>query len=137
MGYALSSDANLPVEEDVNLYIFMLGSPGWHGDLYEIVERNFDNIAREIGPNAVIVKGLVANYFPEDVRDRFGSFDAFFDSLTAFAKRKNDEFLERFEDTRSLVSQGLDVVDLKPNFFGFGVNINALIDIIRRKRKSR
>jgi hypothetical protein len=180
LGYALTSVANLPIEDNVNLYIFILGNAGWHGDLYEIVDRNFENIAREIGPNAVIVKGLVANYFPEELRKqyfgeahellwrkgapallitdshpdqllaeslrlfipleevkaRFGSFDAFFDELAAFARRENDDFLDRFEDTRPLLSEGLKVIELKPNFFGFGVNINALIDLFRRKRQT-
>ena len=180
MGYVLTSVANLPIEEDVNLYIFILGNAGWHGDLYEIVDRNFDNIAREIGPNAVIVKGLVANYFPEELRERifgephdllwrkgapallitnahpdqlrpdslrlfvpleevkecFGSFDAFFDTLAAFARRENNDFLDRFEDTRDLLAEGLEVLELKPNFFGFGVNIKALIELFRRKRRA-
>lgn len=179
MGYALISVAELPLEEDVNMYIFVLADGSWYGDLSEIVNKNFDEMARSIGSKAIIVKGLVANYFPEEVRrryfgdaqkffwsggvpallitdahpdtlrpeslrlfvplvkvkDLFGSFDAFFDSLAAFARRENDEFLEKFEDANSFLDESLKVLHLKPNVFGFGLNISAFVELIRRRRR--
>jgi hypothetical protein len=52
MAYMLSSLAELPVDSDVNFYIFVING-GWSGGTSEIIERNFARIAQEIGPNAV------------------------------------------------------------------------------------
>jgi hypothetical protein len=67
------------------------------------------------------------------VEERFPSFEVFFRELIKFTKEQNPDFLERFEDKTDWVSETLDVVDLKPNFFGIGVNINAFINKIRGK----
>lgn len=173
MGYMLNSLGNLPVDEDINLYIFVVNG-GWRGGLYDVIEQNFSSIAQRIGANAVIAKGfdsevwssqIAQKYFGEhhselfealpalfltdahpdnlnneslrliiplrDVEQRFGDWDTFFRSLSNFTLEKNPEFLERFEDSRDLITEGNRIIDLKPNIFGIGVNVNALIEKFR------
>jgi hypothetical protein len=57
MGYMLNSLANLPVEDDVRFYVFVINGQ-WQEPLYGMIEQNFASIARNIGRNAVIAKGL-------------------------------------------------------------------------------
>jgi len=71
MGYMLNSLGNLPIDEDVTLYVFVVNGT-WRGGPYEAVERNFANIARQIGSNAVIVKGLRENWTDEIASKYFG-----------------------------------------------------------------
>jgi hypothetical protein len=65
------------------------------------------------------------------VEQKFSSFEIFFKELINFTKTKNPRFLEKFEEKRSWVTDVLNIVDLKPNFFGIGVNINAFVDRVR------
>ncbi len=173
MGYMLNALGNLPIEENIELYIFIVNG-GWRGGLYDNIEKNFSNIAQRIGPKAVIAKGfdsetwssqVARKYFGEnhselfdaipalfltdahpdkltkgslrliiplkDVEQRFGDWDTFFRSLSNFALEKNPKFLECFEDAKRLLAEGNKIIDLKPNFFGIGVNVNALIERIR------
>lgn len=58
VGYKLTSLANLPFDDAVDMYIFSIGDDLWDGTLQDIVTKHFDNIARAIGKNAVIVGGL-------------------------------------------------------------------------------
>jgi hypothetical protein len=67
MGYMLSSLAELPVDDTVGFYIFAVAPHGWEGGLYDVVENNFSKIARAIGQDAVIVKGLNEELFSEQV----------------------------------------------------------------------
>ena len=173
MGYMLNTLGNLPIDDDINLYIFVVNG-GWNGGLYDVIESNFSNIAQRIGKNAVIVKGLdseawssqvAKKYFGKnhselfdslpalfltdahpdnltnenlrliiplrDIERRFNDWDTFFKSLSTFAIDKNTEFLERFEDSRDYVEKGNEILHLKPNVFGIGVNINAIIDKLK------
>ncbi len=57
MGYMLNSLGNLPVDEDVNFYVFVINGQ-WQEPLYGMIEQNFSSIARSIGSHAVIAKGL-------------------------------------------------------------------------------
>lgn len=57
MGYMLSSLGNLPVDDDVRFYVFIINGQ-WAEPLYQVMEQNFANVARSIGKNAVIAKGL-------------------------------------------------------------------------------
>lgn len=73
MGYLLNSLANLPVDEDVNFYIFVINGQ-WQEPLYEMMERNFSQVAKSIGNNAVIAKGLDPKGFCGEVEEKyFGS----------------------------------------------------------------
>lgn len=59
MGYLLSSLANLPYNEKYDFYLFILGgNANWQGGILETVSKNFEILAKEIGPNAIIAKGL-------------------------------------------------------------------------------
>jgi hypothetical protein len=57
MGYMLNSLANLPIDEDVRFYVFVINGQ-WQEPTYAILEQNFAQVARSIGKSAVIAKGL-------------------------------------------------------------------------------
>lgn len=170
MGYALSTLGNLPIQDDISLYVFVIGG-GWQGGHGEIIERNFMRLAQRIGKNAVLAKGfepeswstqvcakylgkgadadlnlvpalLITDAHPEKLNDRslrllvplrdaerrFGGVDQFFDALSDFAVTKNPGFLARFEEKTSVAKTLWSAVELKPNLFGFGVNLKNLIN---------
>lgn len=69
----------------------------------------------------------------EQINNRFGSLDRFFSELCNFSENRNPDFLKRFEDRpvkRGLISEFLE---LKPNMFGIGVNVNAIIDHCQKR----
>lgn len=72
MGYKLSSLVKLPVDDTVSLYVFSIGDDLWNGGLGEIVHKNFDNIAREIGGDAIIVGALSEHFHGEVVETYLG-----------------------------------------------------------------
>ena len=57
MGYMLNSLGNLPVDDEVRFYVFVINGQ-WQEPLYGMIEKNFSSIARSIGKHAVIAKGL-------------------------------------------------------------------------------
>lgn len=57
MGYMLNSLGNLPVDDEVRFYIFLINGQ-WQEPLYDIIKQNFTSIARSIGKHTVIAKGL-------------------------------------------------------------------------------
>lgn len=57
MGYMLNSLGNLPVDDEVRFYVFIINGQ-WQEPLYGMIEQNFSSIARSIGKHAVIAKGL-------------------------------------------------------------------------------
>lgn len=61
-----------------------------------------------------------------DAEKRFGGVDAFFNALTSFAVNRDPTFLARFKDKASLGRKAWSVLELKPNLFGFGVNLKEL-----------
>lgn len=175
MGYQLTSLGNLPIQPEIDLYIFVIDG-NWRGGRIEILESNFAEIAQSIGPNAVIAKGfqeslwsdelcqkylgkeyssmmphlpalLITNDHPEDLREEslrlliplalaeeeFGDLEGFFRDLTRFAKDRETDFLERFRDQRDWVAEGNTLLELKPNFFGIGINLNEFIRRIRER----
>lgn len=72
MGYKLTSLVHLPLDEDVEMYVFSIGDGLWQGGLYEVVHNNFDNLAREIGPKAIIVEALQEEFHGEVVEKYLG-----------------------------------------------------------------
>jgi len=173
MGYQLTSLGNLPIEENVTLYIFIINGR-WQGGRYEILERNFSEIARTIGPDAVIAKGfeeplwseelcqkylgkeyrsvmpllpalLLSEDHPENLRDdsmrlliplkdaedEFGDLESFFRALSDYAINRSPEFLSKFKDHGDWIDEGNQIIELKPNFFGIGINLNEFIRKIR------
>lgn len=72
MGYKLTSLVHLPVDDTVQIYVFAIGDGVWDGGLDEIVHRNFDNLAKEIGGDAIIVGALTEFFHGEVVQKYFG-----------------------------------------------------------------
>lgn len=72
MGYKLTSLVNLPIDERVDMYIFAIGGDLWEGGLAELVHRNFDQLAKAIGPRAIIVGGLTDSFHGEVVERYLG-----------------------------------------------------------------
>lgn len=175
MGYALSSLGNLPVQDNISLYIFVV-SDGWKGELQDAIEQNLMELAHRIGQNAVIAKGFdpemwsqqvcnkylgktaqtMTNIFPallltdahpnqltehslrllvplRDAQQRFDGIENFFHALAEFALNQTPSFLSRFEEKPSLGSKAWSVLELKPNFFGFGINIKEVLARVQDK----
>lgn len=70
MGYKLTSLINLPIDDTISIYVFSIGDELWEGGLGEVVHKNFDNIAREIGSNAIIV-GALTDVFHQEVVQKY------------------------------------------------------------------
>ena len=66
MGYALNELANLPVDENVHFYIFVVNGH-YRDPLYDMIANNFMTIARDIGSNAVIAVGTDPKAFTTQV----------------------------------------------------------------------
>jgi hypothetical protein len=71
MGYLLNALGNLPIDDSVSLYIFVINGE-WSGGRYEVLERNFSRIAQGIGSNAVIAKGFDEEFYAEVARTYLG-----------------------------------------------------------------
>lgn len=72
MGYKITCLVNLPYEKNVKMYIFPIGKSKWENDLSKYLHRNFDNLAREIGPNAIIVGALEEEFYDEVISTYLG-----------------------------------------------------------------
>ena len=93
------------------------------------------------GEGAVLVVGahpkqlrpddLVLYATLDDLTKRFGSLSVFFTALCKFAETREKAFLERFRSGKNTIDRLFDVVDLRPNFFGIGMNINKAIEWLR------
>lgn len=57
MGYRVHSLSSIPVENGVDLYIFVINGD-INEDLYGYLSKNFDRIAQNIGDSAVIAEGF-------------------------------------------------------------------------------
>lgn len=66
MGYVLNKLANLPIDDNVSFYIFVVNGR-YRDPLYEILEKNFRQIAKDIGDNAVIATGTENEAFTTSV----------------------------------------------------------------------
>ncbi|MGP5323523.1 hypothetical protein [Vreelandella titanicae] len=183
MGYKISSLKSLPVIPGIDLYVFILGGHGWAGGYSEVIEKNFLNLARNLGERGAIVSGhdgsnlarelasklsnaalanrtihklvakgeslglsiLLVGAHPshltnddlfllapiQQIEARFGSLDDFFTELCGFSINRDKLFLEKFEEKEKFDSSINDFLEIKPNMFGIGININ---EIIRRWR---
>jgi hypothetical protein len=54
------------------MYVFSIGDGLWEGGLSDIVHRNFDKIAKEIGPRAIIVGALEESFHGQVVEKYLG-----------------------------------------------------------------
>jgi hypothetical protein len=65
MGYYLNKLANLPVAEDVSIYVFVINGQ-YKGKYFEAIERNFPDVARDLGDHGVIARGF-DEFFSDEV----------------------------------------------------------------------
>jgi hypothetical protein len=70
MGYVLNQLANLPVDDNVNFYIFVVNGQ-YREPLYEMVQQNFMEIARSIGNHAIIAVGTDEKQFTTAVAEKY------------------------------------------------------------------
>jgi hypothetical protein len=66
MGYVLNELTNLPIDEGVNFYVFVVSDP-YIDPLTKIIEDNFFNLARSLGDHAVIAVGTNQERFTASV----------------------------------------------------------------------
>ncbi len=78
MGYALNELANLPVDDGIHFYIFVVNG-SYREPLYDMIQQNFIAIAKSIGSNAVIAVGTDPKAFSSQVeRQYFGRSEVSF-----------------------------------------------------------
>ncbi len=70
MGYYLNALGNLPLNKQVDFYIFIINGE-FHDELYELIDRNFPNLAGSIGPRAIIARGTQPAAFSSDVAQKY------------------------------------------------------------------
>ena len=70
-GYMISSLGDLPIEDRIKFYIYIINGFSWKGSINEVILENFENIAREIGPNASIVKGLNEPFWSNEIIEKY------------------------------------------------------------------
>jgi hypothetical protein len=71
------------------------------------------------------------------VEELYGSFDEFLMELVNFVRNRDSAFLRRFEDKPIGFWDAVHAIDLKPNMFGIGININHIIDLVRGNASNR
>jgi hypothetical protein len=65
MGYHVNKLANIPVDAEVSIYVFVINGQ-FRGEYFEAVERHFRDIARNLGDHGVIAQGLT-EFFSNEV----------------------------------------------------------------------
>jgi len=86
MAYILNELANLPVDDNVHFYIFVVNGQ-FKEPLNEMIQSNFSSLGKSIGSNAVIAAGTDAKEFTTQVARKYlgegNSDDSFTQSLPA------------------------------------------------------
>ena len=70
MGYVLNELANLPIDDNIHFYIFVVNGE-YREPLYKMIEDNFKAIARSIGNNAVVAVGAYPQQFTTQVAKKY------------------------------------------------------------------
>ncbi len=68
----------------------------------------------------------------EDAQVKFGNFETFFDSLTKFARQKDSGFLEHFQRKEKAQNLVWNMLELKTNIWGIGINVNEILSRLSR-----
>lgn len=68
-------------------------------------------------------------------QEKFGSLDAFFSRLVRFVRDSDPTFLDMFQHEDDFAKDGAGMLELKPNFCGVGININAIIEWFLKRRE--
>ncbi|GAA4003949.1 hypothetical protein [Sphingomonas humi] len=92
MGYVLNELTNLPVDENVHFYIFVVNGQ-FREPLYDMIEQNFMELARSIGNHAVIAVGTDKQRFTTSVARKYlgeGNSDASFQNMLPALLITND-----------------------------------------------
>jgi hypothetical protein len=83
-----------------------------------------------------MTKDTLALYLPlAEVGDRFGDIDRFLDELCAFAHTRDEAFIRKFQEAKPTRESVLNALELKPNFWGIGINLTKFIELIRKNKK--
>jgi len=120
VGYLLNSLSNLPVDDEVNFYIFVINGQ-WDEPLYGMMEKNFATVAKNIGNSAVIARGLDPAAFVAEVQDKYVGHDQ--DDLWGLlpALLITDRHPDRLDDKAMRLVIPLREADTRcggwPNFF--------------------
>ena len=112
----------------------------------EIPKRYLGKNAKELIRNNLYPGLLITDNHPNDIKEnddtlrlyiplnrvfqKYGSYTSLIEAIVAFVKSKgkDKEFLYRFINVKESFLENLNsIIDLKPNFFGFGFNINEII----------
>jgi hypothetical protein len=130
MGYMLNSLGNLPVDDDIRFYVFVINGQ-WQEPLYGMIEQNFSSIAKSIGTHAVVAKGLhPAEWYGEIAETYLGKdHDDYFPLLPALLV--TDAHPSSFTDKslRLLVP----LRDVENRFGGWPQFFNLLSDFVQLK----
>jgi hypothetical protein len=86
-------------------------------------------------PNEMTADDLLLYANAAEIEERFGGLSYFFGALSDFASGRDSSFIKIFEAKENSLANVLDVVDLKPNFFGIGFNGNAFIEKVMKRRR--
>lgn len=78
-------------------------------------------------PNELTTNDIIL-YSPVEMIDKhFNTLEQFFVELCNYVETGDTNFINKFTDSRSgKVSETVELIDLNPNFFGVGVNLNPL-----------
>ncbi|WP_105172226.1 hypothetical protein [Pseudoalteromonas sp. T1lg24] len=78
-------------------------------------------------PNDLTAKDIIL-YSPVEMIDKhFNTLEQFFGELCAYVENGDTDFINKFTESRSgMVAETVELIDLNPNFFGIGVNLNPL-----------
>src|SRR5689334_8544723 len=130
MGYVLNELANLPVDENVHFYIFVINGQ-YREPLYEMIERNFVEIARSIGGRAVIAMGTDKRQFTTSVARKYlgdGNSDASFVQLLPALLLTNDHPDNLTKDSLRLI---VPLREAETRFGGWHQFFDALALFVR------
>lgn len=130
MGYVLNELANLPVDDNVHFYAFVVNG-SFREPLYDMIERNFMELARSFGSHAVIAVGTDKQQFTTSVARKYlgdgNSDSSFLDMLPALLITNDHPEQLRKESLRLIVP----LRDAEARFGGWQQFFTALTSFVR------
>jgi hypothetical protein len=73
MGYQVHTIASLPMETNINFYIFVING-GLEDPVYKLLDENFSRLARNIGADSILVKGFDREFSYQVIDSYFTGF---------------------------------------------------------------
>jgi len=180
MGYLATDIGRIPSEGfDWFIYLIM---DDWKNEISKEIEDNFNILAKEVGPKALVVKGIDPKYFTAGILETYGMMEKnkniwntvpallISDTTPKILQEQKDvipkiiyisllkqctpgtltnilrqisrslsdntgvEALQSLDRSRILEKWGwiTKYLDIKPNFFGFGIDLDEIIDSLMR-----